>query len=81
MNDKKIEDEVKKIVNELVEDLIIADVDTNLKDYMDSIKLVSLIVELEERFNIVISDEDFAIENFRTIHNISILVKKYLLCE
>lgn len=78
MNEKIIENDVKKIVNELIEDLIIVDIDTNLKDHMDSIKLVSLIVELEEHFNITISDNDFSIENYKTIYNIIMLVKKYL---
>lgn len=78
MNEKIIENDVKKIVNELIEDLIIVDIDTNLNDYMDSIKLVSLIVELEEHFNITISDNDFSIENYKTIHNIIMLVKRYL---
>lgn len=44
---------------------------------LDSISIVSIIIELENYFSISISETDFDIENFQTINSIYNLVKKY----
>jgi acyl carrier protein len=53
--------------------------DDNLKEYgMDSIALVSLIVEIEMKYNITFSDDDLNPDNLITINNIVYMMEKYL---
>ena len=53
--------------------------DDNLKEYgMDSIALVSLIVEIEMKYNITFSDDDLNPNNLTTIKNIVDMMEKYL---
>ena len=53
--------------------------DDNLKEYgMDSIALVSLIVEIEMKYNITFSDDDLNPDNLITINNIVDMMEKYL---
>ena len=53
--------------------------DDNLKEYgMDSIALVSLIVEIEMKYNITFSDDDLNHDNLITINNIVDMMEKYL---
>lgn len=53
--------------------------DDNLKEYgIDSITLVSLIVEIEMKYNITFSDDDLNPNNLLTIKNIVDMMEKYL---
>ena len=53
--------------------------DDNLKDYgIDSIALVSLIVEIEMKYNIIFSDDDLNPNNLTTVKNIVDMMGKYL---
>ena len=53
--------------------------DDNLKEYgMDSIALVSLIVEIEIKYNIMISDDDLNPNNLISVKNIVDIMEKYL---
>lgn len=54
------------------------DVNTNLEMYgFDSLKIILLIVELEECFEISIEDSDYILENYASIHRICEMVVKY----
>ena len=53
--------------------------DDNLKEYgMDSIALVSLIVEIEMKYNITFTDDDLNPNNLTTVKNIVDMMEKYL---
>ena len=53
--------------------------DDNLKEYgMDSIALVSLIVEIENKYNIEFSESDLNPNKLMTIKNIVDMMEKYL---
>lgn len=54
------------------------DVNTDLEKYgFDSLKIILLIVELEECFDISIEDSDYILENYASIHRICEMVEKY----
>jgi len=54
------------------------DVNTELEKYgFDSLKIILLIVELEECFEISIEDSDYILENYASIHRICEMVVKY----
>ncbi len=42
----------------------------------DSINMLQLIIELEEQFDISISDDDLDIDNFKNIKSITALIEK-----
>lgn len=73
-----------KITNEVIDlayDVAEVEVleDDNLKEYgMDSIALVSLIVEIEMKYNIIFTDDDLNPNNLTTIKNIVDMMEKYL---
>lgn len=49
--------------------------ETNLNYYdMDSITFVSIIVDIEREFNIVIPDEFYSIESLNTINNLVTII-------
>ncbi len=49
--------------------------ETNLNYYdMDSITFVSIIVDIEREFSIVIPDEFYSIENLNTIKNLAAII-------
>lgn len=41
--------------------------DTELKDYLDSMKMVSLIFKIEDKFNVAIKGKDMKEENFKNV--------------
>ena len=45
---------------------------------MDSITFISIIIEIEDKFNIVIPDEKLLLEEFRTYENILNIVSELL---
>ena len=53
-------------------------VNMNLIDDLgfDSINMLQLILELEERFNISLSDDDLDIDNFKSVKSITTLIEK-----
>lgn len=73
-----IQSKVELRLENILEDVNVKDKDINLKDYLDSIKLVTLIVDLEETFGIVISDEDFDVDKYSSVDSIVNIVNKYL---
>jgi methoxymalonate biosynthesis acyl carrier protein len=51
---------------------------TDLRNYnLSSITAVELLVSLEDRFDIVISEDDLLLENLHTIQRIQELIAKY----
>lgn len=73
----------EKIIIELVEQIL--DIDINCDVYanlinvgMDSIKVIQLLVKLEEEFNIEFADEDLQMKFFVSIKEIAKLVDKKL---
>lgn len=80
MGDTKLElEDLIKIVNDTFGDVTVKkdDIDRNLVTEfgMDSIKMVELIVALEEK-GIFIADEDLLVENFTTINTIFYTINK-----
>ena len=52
--------------------------DTSLQDLgIDSLGFVELREQVEKRFSIVISDDDFTPENFSTISSLTSLINRY----
>lgn len=75
----EIKEKVIKLCNEVLED---SDIDADMIEYvdfsddlgMDSIKFISLIVEIESRLNIIIPDDYLLIDYFNNIDNIMQIV-------
>lgn len=75
----EIKEKVIKLCNEVFED---SDIDADMIEYvdfsddlgMDSIKFISLIVEIESRLNIIIPDDYLLIDYFNNIDNIMQIV-------
>jgi len=72
---------VEQIISEILVDIsgtkkVLKNKDLNLIDsgFLDSMGIVELLTEIEDRFNIEISLEEFAIEKFDTVNKI----KKYI---
>ena len=77
MDRLKITKEVIDLAYEVAEVEVLED--DNLKEYgMDSIALVSLIVEIEIKYNIMISDDDLNPNNLISVKNIVDIMEKYL---
>ena len=76
-----IKNEVIELISELFFD---KGFDTNLVEYidliddagMDSITFISIIVEIEAKFGIIVPDEMLVMDNFRNIENIVTIVEK-----
>jgi len=45
---------------------------------LDSVKIINMIVLLEEKYGIEIKDEDLLFENFETVRKITELLERYL---
>ncbi|EFM12344.1 phosphopantetheine-binding protein [Paenibacillus curdlanolyticus YK9] len=53
--------------------------DTDLRNYnLSSITAVELIVAVEERYDIIVPEDDLMIENVNTIHKLRQLISKYM---
>ena len=77
MDRLKITKEVIDLAYDVAETQVLED--DNLKEYgMDSIALVSLIVEIEMTYNITFTDDDLNPNNLITIKNIVDIMEKYL---
>lgn len=82
---------VEKIKSELI--TLISDIfqdrgfDTDIIEYadliddmsMDSITFISVIVELEAKFGIIVPDDMLVMENFRNVDNITEIIEKELI--
>ncbi|MCY8487034.1 acyl carrier protein [Bacillus atrophaeus] len=73
-----IEEEINKIVSKVLEHSYI-EKHKDLNIYgLDSMKVIILIVQLEEHFNIIFDEEELVFENFTRIQSISALLKEIL---
>ena len=85
MTDVNIKNELIKLVSELFQD---KGIDSDLIEYvdliddlgMDSMIFLSVIIELETTFDIIIPDDLLLMENFREIDTIVDIVKKSVNC-
>lgn len=81
-SDERIEDKIKLMVVERcfldIEPAAIAD-DEPLMDRhdIDSLRLFEIVVGTEEQFDISVMDEEFTIDNFRTVADIADCVRKH----
>lgn len=73
--------DIEKIIKEIAVETIGAQLFTeeNLKESgVDSLSLVTLIVSIEERFEIAFSDDDLQPENIQTLNDLISLTEKYI---
>jgi len=47
--------------------------------YVDSIGIIKFIVEIEQKFNIQISEEDIMSEKFKTVNGLSDIIKRNII--
>lgn len=78
-----IEKKILKIINDIYGDIILENLsnkEINLVEDLefDSIKIVTLIVEIEYIFEIIIPDEYLDIKNIANISNLVVLIEKML---
>lgn len=76
---------VEQIISEILVDIsgtkkVLKDKDLNLIDsgFLDSMGIVELLTEIEDRFDIEISLEEFAIEKFDTVNKIEKYIEEKL---
>lgn len=73
-----ISEKVKECIEKCVNIRKTIDENTNLSIYgIDSLLRVQLVISLEEKFNIVFSDNDLTQNNFNTVNDICCLLKRY----
>lgn len=81
MSDVRIEDQVKAmIIDRLMLDAQpgdIGDDDDLIKKWnVESVQLMEIVIGLEELFAITLGEEEFSIKKFRTVKNISGVVRE-----
>lgn len=77
--DNQICEKIKLMIEKLFPGKIpTADYDADISSLIDSIIIVTLIVEIEDAFGFSVNEDDFKVENFSTIHQISKLIQKYV---
>ena len=81
---KKMKDELIEILGEVLEldegciDAI--NNNTNLLDLgVDSLKAIEIVVMIEDKYGIMISDDDLIVDNFSTLEKIEKMVSTYAL--
>lgn len=80
MERKEICDKVFAILKQILDEgeTLSEKFDEDISGAMDSIKFVTLIVQIEKEFNIEIDDDDFEISKMDTINKISDLISTYI---
>ena len=73
----KINKEIKKLVNDCVEEKINEETDL-IQLGIDSLMTVVLVLGLEEAFDIEFDDSDLEMENLKSVRDIVTLVNKYV---
>ena len=81
-SDERIEDTIKLMVVERcfldIEPAAIADDEPLMeRQDIDSLRLFEIVVGTEEEFDISVMDEEFTIDNFRTVADIADCVRKH----
>ncbi len=78
---ERIEDQLKQmLVDRMILKMKPEDIDENKSladDYgVDSVCILEIVVGIEETFGVTVDDQDFAIENFRTLAAIADYVRQ-----
>ena len=73
----KINKEIKKLVNDCVEEKINEETDL-IQLGIDSLMTVELVLGLEEAFDIEFDDSDLEMENLKSVRDIVTLVNEYV---
>ena len=73
----KINKEIKKLVNDCVEEKINEETDL-IQLGIDSLMAVEFVLGLEEAFDIEFDDSDLEMENLKSVRDIVTLVNKYV---
>lgn len=74
--------DIKEIIAEVleIEDNVLSKITelTSLFQYgLDSMNALMLVVRIEEKYNVIINEEDLFVDNISTIYQINNLIKKY----
>lgn len=77
MNREEIKEKIIKIAEETIGAYLQED-EPLMESGVDSLSLVTLVVSIEERFEIAFSDDDLQPENLRTLSSLISLTEKYL---
>ena len=79
MERKSIEDQILYVFRTVMkDDNFSADFDEDITGGLDSIGFVTLVVELENKFDIEFDDEDFELSKMKSVNQITDLIIKYL---
>ena len=69
-------DEVIEILEKIVPDIDVEDEDMNLPEDLDSMDIIALIAELEDKFDIEITMEEKTEENFENIDTLVEMIER-----
>lgn len=74
-----MDDPIVKIISALLPGHVRITAETRLKEDLgfDSLKLISLILEIERQFGITLRDEDLVLERFQTVRSCQALIDRY----
>ncbi len=71
-------EEIAAIINEITPALDLEDEDLNLADDMDSMDIIALIEELEDKFDVEITMQEKTEENFRNVDTLAEMIERLL---
>lgn len=79
MKREKLGETLLNIVRQEFPDIEINDLNEELRDNgIDSVKVIKLIIQIEETFDFEFDDEDLIIDNFRSLNTlVDFLLKKF----
>ena len=79
MNKERLVKVLLNIVREEFSDIEIKDLNDELRDNgIDSVKVIKLIIRIEERFKFEFDDEDLIIDNFKSLNTLADFLTKKL---
>lgn len=73
---RNMRDEVIEILEMIVPDIDIEDEDMNLAEDLDSMDIIALIAELEDKFDIEITMEEKTEENFENVDTLVEMIER-----
>ena len=71
-----MKDEIIEIIGEIAPSIDANDPDVNLAEELESMDIIALITEIEDRFGVVISMKDKTEENFRNPDTLAVMVTR-----
>lgn len=77
MKANEIKEKITKVAEETV-GVHLEEDEPLIESGVDSLALVTLVVAIEELFNIVFEDDDLQPENLRTLSDLMVMTEKYL---